>query len=386
MPVATEHLNEQDRLDDQLIQQTLSNIDGGGILPDQDRDLDIGDKADDAVDFADLSDDDLADDEDAAQPFESDLAESVERGVEILLSASEEKEFGAPIENGTDFDDLFGDMPSSPVDIATKDVVGPFDMAGALGDASSEKQDTSLFGTRPGQINVEIGGRDVLKKAGLSKEEQIQRNLFAMSKMSSDAVPQPVENAEELLNTLWPRYKRHTIPYFMELVPGRRMYYHGKLPLKPPRTLQTNKLNLELAPDQEKNFKVSMGASKRPFEELEHAGIIPTRDEDTRTVTDEEILDIESDYENDVVGDISWQDLQIACQGWEVASLTNETQTPESDYEEELDQDLEWPPAKVRNCMPWIRFFAYAISSAAEVDALARKSATPGSDQPPSFA
>ena len=70
MPHATGTQEDQALLDDQLIQQTLDNLDGV-LLPEQDRELDIGDKADDAVDFADLSDDDLADDEDAGHSLDA---------------------------------------------------------------------------------------------------------------------------------------------------------------------------------------------------------------------------------------------------------------------------------------------------------------------------
>ena len=351
MPHATESPDEQDRLDDQLIQQTLNSIDGGVILPEQDRELEVGDKADDAVDFADLSDDDLADDEEAGQSFEADPATQEKREVKMSGVVDEEGDFSNLNGDGTDFDDLFGEGPSSPVDGIMEDIA-PFDIGDALNNSPLDKHPTLLFGVQPREDQMYMGGprstRDSHKKAALTKEEQEQRDLFAMSAMSSETVPQPVENAEELLATLWPKFKRNTIPYFMELVPGRRMRYQGKVPPKPPKPLQFNKLNLELAPDQEKNFRVSLGISKRMHDGFEMAGIITTGREDTTDKCDDEFLDMDSDYENDIVGGISWQDLQMACQDWEVASMTDVAEAPERDLEEKLELGLEWPPAKVK--------------------------------------
>lgn len=349
MPAADESCNEQERLDDQLILQTLNDIDGGVILPEQDRELEIGDKADDAVDFADLSDDDLAEDEDAHQSSGSGPPTQAEQDVKTLAAVAEEGDFG--IENdGTDFDDLFGEGPSSPVDSVMKGVA-PFDLGNAANENPLGERPTIMFGSQQSRNHMDMGAprstRDSLKKAGLSREEQEQRDLFAMSTMNLETVPQPVENAEELLATLWPKFKRHTIPYFMELVPGRRMYYQGKVPPRPPKPLQTNKLNLELAPDQEKHFRVSVGAGKRTYKDLNAVGIITVGAENRTDRGDEELLELDSDYETDIVGSISWQDLQIACQGWEVADLTDEKEAPEHDHGEEVDLGLEWPPSKV---------------------------------------
>lgn len=388
MPVSNQSPNEQDELDDQLILHTLNNIDGGVILPAQDRDLEIGDKAEDAVDFADLSDDDLADDEDAGQPFESGPARQVERDEEMLTSVDEEREFSIRDGDGTGFDDLFGEVPSLPMENAIKNV-RPFDIGSPLNEDPLDKQRTSLFETKASQSQMDIAGhrstRDSVKRAGLTKEEQIQQNLFAMSKMSSDAVPQPVQNAEELLATLWPKYERHTVPYFMELVPGRRMHYQGKAPPKPPKPLPINKLNLELATDQEKVFKVAVGTSKTTHEVLENAGIITIGGEDATEKDDEEFLDMDSDYENEMVGNVSWHDLKIACQGWEVASLTDETEALEYGHEEELERELEWPPAKVRAVCCGLEPLLTPILLAVEIKSLAGKHATACSDHSTSF-
>ena len=376
MSINTEYSTEQDRLDDQLIQQTLDNIDGGVILPEQDRDLDIGDKAEDAVDFADLSDDDLADDEDAGQGLESAPAGHIEGNIGTSPSVPDERDVDLSNENATDFDDLFGEVPSSPMDSAIRDA-GSFDLGGTLDHNSVDGQYSSLFGAQP--IHNEMvpsshrSAPDKIKRTGFTKEEQMQQSLFAMSKMNSDAVPQPVENAEELLNTLWPKYKRSTVPYFMELVPGRRMQYRGKSPPRPPKPLQTNKLNLEVAPDQEKNFKVSLGTSKRTREELENMGIVAMGGEDDFVADEEEVLDMDSDYERDVMGNISWQDLQIACQDWDVASLTDETLLLASEREQGLDQDMEWPPAKVRAHPSPTKASTYVLSLATKTKLLAGK-------------
>ena len=340
MPHATETQDDQAQLDDQLIQETLENLDTV-LLPEQDRELDVGDKADDAVDFADLSDDDLADDEDVENSFEGGSAIFDDA---VVRNNINDGETGDQTGDGMDFDDLFGEDPSLPVNGLARDPLF-FD------EASLNHQISSLT-TPEIQERQEAEGprqtREAHKRVVLTKEEQEQRDLFAMSAMGSEIVPQPVENAEELLKTLWPKFNRDTIPYFMELIPGRRMRYHGKPLLKAPKPLQISKLNLELAPDQEKSFKVSSGTGKRNQEELEIAGIMVVNGDDAVENVDDDQTDSDSETETSPIGGISWRDLQIACEDWEVASLTGRSDSPRQDMKEEQDDLFEGPPPKVR--------------------------------------
>ena len=344
MPHATETEDDQAQLDDQLIQQTLGNLDG--VLTEQDRELDIGDKADDAVDFADLSDDDLADDEDAGNSLKGG---STLQADAVVGSAAHVGETGDQSADGMDFDDLFGEDTSLPINGLAKDSLS-FDPEASIDRATLDQQ-SNPFVTQETLEQKEANNfrptRDAQKRMVLTKEEQEQRDLFAMSAIGSEIVPQPVENAEELLATLWPKFKRNTVPYFMELIPGRRMRYHGKGLPKPPKPLQITKLNLELAPDQEKSFRVSSGTGRRTQDELERAGIIAIDGDQAVENMDDDQMDSDSDIETGLTGGISWRDLQVACEDWEVASLTGRSDSSEDGRQEEPYHAFEDPPPKV---------------------------------------
>ena len=182
-----------------------------------------------------------------------------------------------------------------------------------------------------------------------TEEELLQRQLFAMSK---NHLPAPPENQQELLKSLWPNFEPDKIPRFFELLRKRTVRYVGKTPSKPPKSVQPTKISLELEPDQEKAFKVSTGAAHRPSGNVEEQRTIPILKPQTEKEREEDDIDEESDYENDPVGGVSWQDFQIVCEDWDIpsapaspASAVSTPPTPTDDLfgPEEIDQ----PPSKV---------------------------------------
>lgn len=374
MPHATASRDTQEEQDDVLIQQAL---DPENPI-DFSRELEPGEKADDAVDFGDLSDDDLADDEDVdigppprLAPTQQTIAT---QSVDPFLP--DENRAGSD-ENGLqgdDFDDLFGENPSSPADIAKEG--SQFHMIGndtteyafVNHDRPHEQAGTpSPFPPLPSQdsrgasyksttLSVAFGSKD----APLSREQQHQQALFAMSRSdfgTSETLPVPPENDEELLASLWPKFQCDTVPNFMDLLPPKRTRYAGKPPLKPPKPVNPTKLNLDLAQDQEKSFKIPVETSKQIYEEGERVGIIAILQETATEKSIEEDLDMESDYENDYIGGISWQDLQVVCEDWDINSSVASAASTENVFAENdkicremspnRDDHTEWPPAKV---------------------------------------
>ena len=339
---------EDERLIQNLLTQDPSNP---GSVPNFDRDLEPGEKADDAVDFADLSDDDLAEDEDESpsQPFR---AKQTTDDADLFGDSSgfgndgdlPDLTSGSGPE-GDGFDELVGDMPESPRDFghgqgSTQTVVqsdgvnmsfdfeddGSYNGASQVPDAPFAREEKSrIDSNQPVFRTIDFSPKNAAPpEEPLSKEQLLQQQLFAMSGSNfgaSEYLPPPPENREELLESLWPKFERDAIPRFMDLLPPKKARYIGRTPSKLPKPLHPTKLNLDIAPDQDKSFKISAGSNKRTYDDYERDGLTPIRLPTISDDSEEAEEDIESDYENEPIGGVTWQDLQIICEDWDVASL-----------------------------------------------------------------
>ena len=340
MPHATSPRDLQEELDDILIQQALDPESSF----DFNRELEPGEKAEDAIDFGDLSDDDLADDE-----SEGLFSKPAGNGT-VAVSVFEGSESHAPDQElhdlvnyesneGDGFDDLFGDNVAphrEDAEEARRLHIGTSSASIGFAIKPDEKSLSQGYPRHssdlpPVQVRARQDGlvqtRVIIQPAtstvqdkSISKEQQLQQELFAMSGYGSsgvDCVPPPPENQEELLKSLWPKYERTVVPRFMELLPPKKMIYSRKTPLKKPRSFQPTKLNLDLAKDSEKSFRLPLTSSRRNGEDLDQTCIISVPD----TVSPQGIIhdaeDMEFDPESGITKDITWQDIQILCQDWE---------------------------------------------------------------------
>ena len=382
MPHATTVHDAQEEQDDLLIQQALDPENPIDFT----RNLEPGEKADDAVNFSDLSDDDLAEEEDDGEDPQQTYAAHSPGVEEPLEDLSEFLEIGRPhdqghggIVDGDVLDDLFGERSASPVDNGTAaedtghlkrpaGIVTSFD-TNAASDPDNGRR-TPHFANLP---HIHTGGNDAYralprssgagqKDGALSREQHLQQQLFAMSGAAlsrMDVVP-VIETQDDLLAALWPRFERDTVPRFMNLLPPKKARYVGKNPLRRPRPVQPTRLNLEIATDQEKSFRLSSGSNKRSQEEIERQGLITIQKAPSEGEYEEDEEDLESDFEHDPVGGVSWQDLQIVCGDWDTQSSTDaaspgpselapkEQDDVFSDLLENLDSQLELPAAKVK--------------------------------------
>ena len=305
MPHATSVQNPQDAQDDDLIRQAL---DPQSTL-DFTRDLEPGEKAEDAVDFGDLSDDDLAEDDESS--VHGPVKHTPRRGV------SEENAHdghSAALEseaNHDAFDDLFGDY--GPPSLEQE----------GIGAQSAHSIDFTVLTQLPGATNDSSPMRPVLSRPHnrpSSKEQQLQQELFALSRTGLavvDSLPEPPANDEELLAALWPKFERGTTPNFMNLLPPKKARYVGKQVPKAPRPVNPTKVKLELAQDQEKSFKLSTGHSRHAWEDLERQGsVVIYRDGSAENESEEE-TDLDSLSETGEMNGVSWCDLQVLCGDWE---------------------------------------------------------------------
>jgi hypothetical protein len=338
MPHAVTPDDTQEELDNLLIQQALDPQNEF----DFDRELEPGEKADDAIDYEDISDDDLA--EEVDQQSTESAAPGKDGGTFVndldLLQGSDYTSGDAP-GGGDEFADLFGEGALSPGD--NLDAQGAYE-ANAAGTSFETNNDQSLDDlfeddqfdsqdvapTTEHDTEPSLGGNlfrpiDFSAKAPAapSREQLLQQELFAMSIRhglggSADIVPAPPENQEELLASLWPKFERDTVPRFMDLLPPKKARYIGKTPLKTPKPLQMTKVNLELASDQEKSFKLPSFNVKKTLEDFQKEGLIEIAGPDATESTSEDELDIDSDYETESVGGLAWQDFQLLCEDWAV--------------------------------------------------------------------
>ena len=341
MPHAME---ESDEFESTLAKLTSGQNEGLDFL---NRELDAGEKADDAVNFEDISDDDLAEDEDggAVQPAGQDvLAEEGDAfgGLDDVMEESNlpTTDNDNVATEGDGFDDLFGDLPSSPTanrdepngtqqSGPTSGVEMSFDFedddtlpesSGTLPAVSSQNPEIPAESSQPLFRTVEYSAKEAVR----SKEHLLQQALFAMSGSgsASDLPPAPPENMEELLASLWPKFQRHTVPRFMELLPPKKAHYVGKTPLKPPKAVNPTKVSLELAQDQEKSFRAPQTANKRAQEvEAEQRGLVLVSEIEHGEQSDNEDVELDSDVEGEPVGGMTWQDMQVLCEDWDSHSL-----------------------------------------------------------------
>ena len=348
MPHATSPRDAQEEQDDLLIQQAL-NFDPQNPI-DFSRELEPGEKADDAIDFGDLADDDLAEDEEesdaqgntrinsrhADNSFEN--GDSFMQDNDVLDLKNGNQLDG----DGDGFDDLFGDAPSSPIDAeddikegqlpkTPDDVAVPFEFED---DGSGRFSNVPFLHTRENAVAQSPNPfRPIAFNPDtpfLSKEQQLQQELFAMSGSGTvmmEILPATNENREEMMAKLWPKFERNTILRFMDLIPMKKARYIGKIPLKRPRPLQPTKLSLELAHDQEKIFKLSSASSRRIQDEIDRLILVKIQQIESDNRASDDSADPGSDFEHDPVGGLSWQDLQVVCEDWNT-TYVEECQSP----------------------------------------------------------
>lgn len=378
MPHATDSLDAQGIEDDLLIRQALDLGNPLGIP----LEIGPGEKADNAVDYADLADDDLADEEDYSIAVFTGAPEHdvPRRELEELLHESEELRADENGSHKDDMDELFGEIPQSP---SGKPPAAANPESGCSPEAhldasedqyqawdahNSDQQHLALqnVSRRAKTESSQLPILQALNAQKVSKEEQMQRYLISLSAQGAAAIdsrPEPGSDDVHVqdLVSLWPRFEQDSIPRFMDLLPHKKAHYIGKKPLKQPKPVHPTKLNLDLALDQEKQFRLSSGPNRRGNQDDEGhtiVRILPIKYSDEESTENISLL---SDCENEIIGGATWQDMQIICEDWDDHSFNDSTaggsNTSCNDTYRDMDSDRvlrhgsdqQWymPPAKV---------------------------------------
>ncbi|KAJ5220934.1 transcription initiation factor TFIID [Penicillium citrinum] len=321
MPHATQNEApaEPEDTDFDNVMRQLNNYEGGPELDFLSRDLDVGEKADDAVDYEDFDDDELPEDEGTA----TSLHPRQRTATMILLLISVRMTLGQE----DNLDDLFGDEPMSPAADQADHTQGLFE----------DEEQTSLTHQpvelpplppaaepEPQQMAIDDDFED--DESVLSDDMdpatlrawKLQQELFAMSSIAGpEALPAPPENHEELLRSLFPSFDRYTLPRWLELIPHKKAFFLGKQPLKVPKPVLPTKVNIELAPDQERIFRTGQ-AAKRGIDH-ESQGIVMITEANQEEEEPKEDVDL-ADMDTDEVlpGGFTMADLRTICADWDV--------------------------------------------------------------------
>ncbi|KAK2852147.1 hypothetical protein FQN49_005327 [Arthroderma sp. PD_2] len=308
------------------------------------RELETGEKADDAVDYEDFDDDELPDDEDATAnaepaaplpPQDDDLGD--------LFGGDEE----FPDGRGDELDDLFGDVPSSPVQKEASIGLSLPTMEHTINGFGDSGITQQALGLDDDVFDEEMeGDKEAAQSPTLDmdpatlRDYQLQQALFAMSAYGPDNPPAPPENSEELLASLWPKFDKDALPRFLELLPPKKARFVGKGPVKPPKRINPTKINIELAPDQERAFLFAGHSQKRPTDSEQFITVITPPSVSAETSEVEQ----DSDEDEDLPSGITMNDLQFICADWDVTTAQPEETKVEKDVvpEEPRNDEDDW--------------------------------------------
>ena len=300
------------------------------------RELDPGEKAADAIDYEDFEDDELPEEEARTVVRETVQEEEKVGGVseetDHLFDAEGEndgKHAGGAQAADDGLDELFGDF---------SDEVPREEQGGHAKDLFSEDEDAfpersqAAEGRDIMQINqAEESAQDDVEEIQIEENMdpatlrawKLQQSLFAMSSYRPDNPPAPPENVEELLHSLFPNFDRNALPRFLELIPHKKAFFVGNVPVRPPKPVLPTKVNIELAQDQERSFKTGGQGHKRSLEP-EHWGIIPVTEILEREDDVKEDFDFDVDNDEGLPGIITSEDIEVACANWDVLSEVSE--------------------------------------------------------------
>ena len=354
------------------------------------RELDPGEKADDAVDYEDFDDDELPEEESETAALKTAAVARGEEKTEDLADETDNlfgenenvgKQAGGAQATDDGLGDLFGDLGDEAPreqqgqrgdhskDLFSEDDEQPSYLAPAVQPLASGPSDAMEIDADEESAQEDMEAMDIEESMDPAtlRAWKLQQSLFAMSSYRPDNPPTPPENVEELLHSLFPDFDRNELPRFLDILPHRRAFFVGKLPPKPPKPVLPTKVNIELAQDQERSFNTGGQGHKRPFEQ-DHLGIVPVTELlGGEEEEEEEEEDIKEDFKWDVdsnetlPGGITAEDIQVACANWEIqsdvsGSVEEVAEEPaEEPAEENTDDD--WlagtiPPAKRRKVGP----------------------------------
>ncbi|RMD44013.1 hypothetical protein DV735_g1134, partial [Chaetothyriales sp. CBS 134920] len=235
----------------------------------ENRELESGEKADDAQDFGDISDDDLPDEEIPS-------GESAQELPSLLNAAETSMDDDLNFGGGDLDDDLFGG-PLSPPATTDNAFAPPTQPSSALAN----------------------GGHD-----------QRAESPDLASEHSAESAETEEENMAEWVRLEFPQYNRDEAPFWNQLLPPKPAVFHdrdAKYPTKPPKPIRPTKVTLDIEKDQQALFN---SAATSTVHEVQR-GLV--RSEPLQPVQEDEESSDESDLDEPLPGGVTMQDLEFLC-------------------------------------------------------------------------
>ena len=312
--------------DDEIINKLLSGDPTGNLDV-----IGYGDtvgKVDGAVDYEDISDDDLPSEEDATNSRNK-------------VQGGATGDDGGAAAGRDEFDDLFGDMDEPPFGGADSVMVDP----GAL------DVDMGLDFSAEHGVDIDIPD-DAQLMVPTASQESLFRNIDFGAAPPEPEVVRKEPTREELLKLYFPDFKPHSILSFNEIFKPKPATL-SVIPPKTPKALIPTKLSVEYLPDDEALF-MKPTSTRAVTREDRRGTVVVSPIEGEGSDLEEEDGDEVVDFANMTEFD---KRLMMACNDWEskVDEIMerDDTTPPGSprrrpyDQIEEEDEDLDTRPPKV---------------------------------------
>ncbi|RMZ83294.1 hypothetical protein DV738_g1346, partial [Chaetothyriales sp. CBS 135597] len=270
----------------------------------ENRELESGEKAADAQDFGDISDDDLPDEEIPTGESTQDLPPLTNVAEP---SMDDELNFGG----GDLDDDLFGGPLSPPATTDNAFEPAPTQPPTALtnGDQRAESPDLASehSADSPGGSSDQDDEDDEVDEKSMA--------LWRLQQMLLGTGDEPMpeteeENMAEWVRLEFPQYNRDEAPFWNQLLPPKPGVFHdrdAKYPTKPPKPIRPTKVTLDIEKDQQALFN---SAATSTVHEVQR-GLV--RSEPLQTVQEYEESSDESDLDEPLPGGITMQELEFLC-------------------------------------------------------------------------
>ncbi|KAI1821034.1 hypothetical protein F4861DRAFT_520745 [Xylaria intraflava] len=299
-----------------------------------DKIIDQTDKADDAIDFEDMSDDDLASDVASADGLQDTGASQVP-GLTEDEGASHDTDhlddlFGGGLEGDNDY------LPSSPLpeDIAAASSDDATRDADAANVTSLEKQPGLPLGQQADADEMDAdGAHEVTDEAwqNMSFEERWKLNFPQYSVsidkwigQTNEGMQKPPQSTEELLREKFPHFDKHKVLHFNKLLPEWPAEFQYKEPQnkdKDPPEFVPTKIEIELDADCSKLFRIPENSLNKANQRVAYHDVDDWASRfGSATFLDAADSFSESDDE-DLVGGFSLDEISTICDDW--YSLTN---------------------------------------------------------------
>ncbi|KAI1104602.1 hypothetical protein F4804DRAFT_306629 [Jackrogersella minutella] len=307
--------------------------------------IDQTDKAEDAIDFENISDSDLASDEGSSA--------AVGAGISQVPGLTEDE--GAS--HDTEYmDDLFGPVPedhdyplSSPVDAAVAQPTSGLTMPTGLTLPNPLAKSTAVL-TMPNPLTEPNVNTQAARDQNISDEdwknmsfEEKQSINFPHAKPSINAWMSQVsaeqdahQSDDEMLARRFPSFEKHRNPFFNKLFPEWPAEYIYKQPAnkdRDPAEFVPTKLELELEADSAKLFRI-------PDNSLVTQGI-NYDDEDDWDMDGTESPSDHSDSEESRVGGYTMAEMTAICENWNTPFTEPETLVPAAPLTVASDEEMD---------------------------------------------